>query len=74
MSDKLKSSLEDCFQNLPDPRVEGRCDHKLMDMVVIAVCGVICGADSWTGIETVWQSETELVKYIFGIEKRDTLP
>jgi len=52
MSDKLKSSIEKCFGNVGDARVEGRCDHKLMDMIIIAICGVICGADSWTGVET----------------------
>ena len=31
-------NLEACFSGLPDPRVQGRCDHKLMDIVIIAVC------------------------------------
>lgn len=52
MSDKMPQSIKECFQDLADPRVEGRCEHKLMDMVMIAICAVICGADSWVGIET----------------------
>jgi hypothetical protein len=47
-------SLEECFGDLPDPRVTGRCDHKLMDIVVIAVCAALCGADSWVGWKR-WQ-------------------
>ena len=39
------------FQVLPDPRVEGRCDHKLIDIIVIAVCAVIAGAETWVDIE-----------------------
>jgi len=62
MSNKLKSSLEKCFSELPDPRVEGRCDHKLMDMIIIAVCGVICGADSWVGIETFGKAKESWLK------------
>lgn len=52
MSEALPQSIEECFQDLPDPRVEGRCDHQLIDMVMIAICAVLCGADSWVGVET----------------------
>jgi len=48
----MPQSIKECFQDLADPRVEGRCEHKLMDMVMIAICAVICGAESWVGIET----------------------
>lgn len=53
MNDDLLTSLETCFSDLPDPRVQGRCDHKLMDILMIAVCAALCGADSWVGVETV---------------------
>ena len=52
MSDWEATSLEECFGDVPDPRVQRRCDHKLMDIILIAVCAVICGAESWTGVET----------------------
>lgn len=45
------ASLIAQFENLPDPRVVGRCDHKLTDIVVLAVCAVISGADSWVEVE-----------------------
>src|SRR5215207_7016646 len=48
-------SLEACFGDLPDPRVVGRCDHKLLDIVIIAICAVITGADSWVDVETFGQ-------------------
>ena len=41
MSDALAQSVEECFQDLPDPRVQGRCDHKLIDMVMITICAII---------------------------------
>lgn len=38
------------FDELPDPRVTGRCDHELLDVIVISVLAVICGADGWHDI------------------------
>jgi predicted transposase YbfD/YdcC len=43
--------FEDYFGELPDPRVERTKRHKLLDIVAIAICGVICGADNWVEIE-----------------------
>ena len=45
MSNNLVTSLEECFSDLADPRVQGRCDHKLTDILIIAVCAALCGAD-----------------------------
>jgi predicted transposase YbfD/YdcC len=39
------------FADLEDPRVERTRLHSLTDIVGIALCGVICGADSWVEIE-----------------------
>ena len=38
------------FEDLPDPRVTGRCDHALLDVIVISILAVICGADGWEDI------------------------
>jgi predicted transposase YbfD/YdcC len=39
------------FNDLPDPRAANAV-HRLGDILVIAVCAVICGADSWVDVET----------------------
>jgi predicted transposase YbfD/YdcC len=39
------------FADLPDPRVERTKKHALTDILVVAVCAVICGADSFEAIE-----------------------
>jgi hypothetical protein len=57
MSNELQTSLQDWFGDLPDPRVQGRCDHKRLDIIIIAICGALCGADSWVGIETVGKAK-----------------
>lgn len=40
------------FVNLRDPRHPSRRRHLLMDIVVIALCAVIAGANTWPEIET----------------------
>ena len=50
-STKASASIGDHFAALPDPRIERGKLHSLHDMVVIAICGVICGADNWVAIE-----------------------
>jgi DDE_Tnp_1-associated len=39
------------FQDLDDPRVSPATRHQLLDIVAIAVCAVICGADTWVEVE-----------------------
>jgi predicted transposase YbfD/YdcC len=39
------------FKTLPDPRVMRTRRHALSDILAIALCGVICGADEWVAIE-----------------------
>lgn len=77
MADPVFSSLEECFSELPDPRVQGRCDHKLIDLIIITVCAVICGADSWTGVETFARAKELWLKRHLelpnGIPSHDTL-
>ena len=43
--------LRDHFADLPDPRVERTKRHRLLDVVTIAVCAVVCGADTWVAVE-----------------------
>ena len=45
-------SLEECFGDLLHSRLTGRCDHKLLD-IIIMIYDVLCDADSWVGIEIV---------------------
>lgn len=44
-------SIVEHFGRLEDPRVVGRTDHKLIDLVVIAILSTICGAEGWTEME-----------------------
>src|SRR5213082_2810720 len=38
------------FRKLIDPRLNRRKRHLLIDIITIAICGVICGCDDWQQI------------------------
>jgi predicted transposase YbfD/YdcC len=49
------------FGELKDPRAQHRIEHLLIDIVLITICAVICGAETWVEIEN------------YGIAKQDWL-
>jgi hypothetical protein len=51
--------IERHFADLQDPRVERTRRHKLLDIVVLAICGVICGADDWVSIQEFGAAKLE---------------
>jgi len=46
----MANSIGEHFADLPDPRRAQGKRHRLSDMIVIAVCAVICCADSWADV------------------------
>jgi len=71
------SRLLDFFIGIHDPRVIGRTDHDLVDILVMALCAVMAGAEGWDDIED-WGIENEamLRQYLRlrnGIAGHDTI-
>src|SRR5262249_10473907 len=70
------ASLEECFGDVPDPRVVGRCDHLLVEIIMVAVCAVLCGAESWSEVEEFGPSKMAWLKQYLalpaGIPSHDT--
>ncbi len=68
--------LAACFAGLNDPREVRKCDHQLIDVLVIAVCAVIAGAESWEDIELYGRSKqawlTTFLALPNGIPSHDT--
>src|SRR5436190_7974972 len=64
------------FASLKDPRVERTKRHKLLDIIIIAICGTICGADGWVEIEEFGKQKEAWLKTILelpnGIPSHDT--
>lgn len=46
----MADSITRHFADLPDPRRAQGKRHQLADMIVIAVCAVVCAADSWADV------------------------
>lgn len=42
--------LFECLLNVRDPRVKGRCSYPLLNVLVMVLCGMIAGANTWEGI------------------------
>lgn len=63
------------FRDLPDPRGANAL-HSLTDMIVLAVCAVICGADGWVQVEQFSQAKRKFfatfLELPHGIPSHDT--
>ena len=57
MPKKPLEAIEEHFSKVTDPRVNRTKDHKLIDIVGIAICAVICGAEGWVDIELYGKSK-----------------
>jgi predicted transposase YbfD/YdcC len=68
--------LKVCFQEVNDPRVVGRCDHQLLEIIAIAILAVLCGAEDWPDIELFGETRREWLKSFLslpgGIPSHDT--
>jgi predicted transposase YbfD/YdcC len=72
----MVEGLAACFVGLDDPRTTSRCDHQLIDILVIAVCAVIACAESWEDIELYGRSKQAWLETFLalpnGIPSHDT--
>ena len=39
------------FSTLVDPRIERTKRHSMTDLLVISICGFVCGIDNWVELE-----------------------
>jgi len=73
---KPKITVADYFTDLSDPRVERTKQHELIDLITIAICAVISGADNWVAIETYGHAKRkwlqQFLKLPNGIPSHDT--
>lgn len=57
MTKKPLEAIEEHFGKVIDPRKERTKEHKLIDIISIAICAVICGAEGWVDIELYGNSK-----------------
>jgi hypothetical protein len=69
-------SLRHHFADLLDPRGERSRRHELLDIIGIAICAVIAGAESWTAVEAYGHAKHDWLKTLLalpnGIPSHDT--
>ena len=70
------ADLKTCFANLEDPRDGHAQVHELLDMLIIAICASICGADCWTEVEAFGKAKLGWLRTFLalpgGIPSHDT--
>ena len=67
MGDITGISLVEHFAGLEDPRVDRTKFHQLRDIIVIAMCAVICGADNFVEIEEFGRCKQDWLDGLLGL-------
>lgn len=64
------------FEGLEDPRIDRTKRHQLLDILLITILGVMCGAEGWVDIEAFGKAKEEwlqtFVELPNGIPSHDT--
>jgi predicted transposase YbfD/YdcC len=76
MTPKPLEVIEEHFGQVKDPRKDRTKQHMLVDILVIAICAIICGAEGWVDIELYGNSKLTWLKTFLalphGIPSHDT--
>jgi hypothetical protein len=76
MDEGALRDLETIFRQVEDPRVERTKRHRWRDSSMLAIGGVICGAEGWVEIEVFGKAKeacfTEWLRLPHGIPSHDT--
>lgn len=74
--EKLKTAIAEHFDKLEDPRKSYLNDHPLINILTIAICAIIAGAEGWVDIENYGNNKKDwLAKFLDlsnGIPSHDT--
>jgi len=69
-------SLVEHFESLTDPRVDRTKDHDLIDILAMAICALLCGAESFNDMEDFGHAKEDwfrsFLKLRNGIPSHDT--
>lgn len=76
MTDTPLADLREHFGTIEDPRVDRTKLHALIDIIVIAICAVVCGAEDWPDVEAFGKAKEKWLKNYLelpnGIPSHDT--
>ena len=75
MTQRPQTSITEHFGQVKDPR-RHRVNHLLVEIITIAICAVICGADSWVEVEEFGKAKEKWLRTFLilpnGIPSHDT--
>lgn len=76
MDSTANGTIRGHFADLEDPRVDRTKLHPLLDIIAIAICAMICGADTWVDVENYGKAKQQWLKSFLqlphGIPSHDT--
>ncbi len=76
MEEMSLGPLANSFATLHDPRVDRTKEHLLLDIVLIAICAVVCGAEGWVEVAEFGEAKqawfSRFLKLPNGIPSHDT--
>lgn len=76
MAEEPLGSIRIHFSKLEDPRLDRQKLHQLLDIIAIAICAVICGAETWVDIANFGKAREAWFKKFLelpnGIPSHDT--
>jgi predicted transposase YbfD/YdcC len=68
MTKQTPASIETHFAELTDPRIDRTKRHELIEIIVIALCAVISGADNWVDIEAYGKAKESWLRRFLTLE------
>lgn len=69
-----EASFASFFAALPDPRVKRTRRHELLDLLVITICAVICGVETWEDIEQYARAKKTWLQERLGLALAGGIP
>jgi predicted transposase YbfD/YdcC len=76
MPEDPSTTIAEHFADLDDPRVDRTKLHPLINVLVIALCAAVCGADTWVDVELFGESKqrwfAQFLDLTNGIPSHDT--
>ena len=62
------TSLHESFRSLRDPRIQRNKKHNLLDIIILSILAVLCGAESYDSIVMFGRENFDFLKQFLQIE------
>ena len=73
----MTPSIKQYFEHIEDPRKWRNVQHKLLDIIILSILAVLCGAEGWEEIEHFGKCKIDFLKQFLelpkGIPSHDTI-